>query len=322
MRSHHTPSPAALLAALALTACGAQAGPGEGPGGQTVTVTVSPGGVELQPGQTTRFAAAVTGTADLAVTWEVQETQGGSIDQAGLYTAPGSAGVYHVRAVSRADPTRSGTATITVNVPPAGAVAISPRTTTVAAGGTVTFTATVTNLPSSAVTWSVQETGCGTVTSAGVYTAPATGRTCHVIATSVSDSTRSDTATITVTAPVAVSISPATVTVDACRTQTFTATVTGTTDQVVTWSVTEGAAGGTVTSGGVYTAPQLAGTYHVVATSRASSAARATATVTVRDRVLSVAVDPASVSVDAGGSLQFRATINTTCGSFLATGIP
>lgn len=83
---------------------------------------------------------------------------------------------------------------------------------------------------------------------------------------------------------VAVSVSPTTasfVVGGATQTQTFTATVTGNANTSVTWSVTEGAAGGSITTGGVYTAPATPGTYHVVATSVADATKSAMATVTV-----------------------------------------
>jgi hypothetical protein len=48
-----------------------------------------------------------------------------------------------------------------------------------------------------------------------------------------------------------------------------------------TWTVEEGEAGGTVTSGGVYVAPSAAGTYHLVATSVADPSKAATATIAV-----------------------------------------
>jgi hypothetical protein len=81
---------------------------------------------------------------------------------------------------------------------------------------------------------------------------------------------------------VTVTISPENVTLNTGGTQTFTATVTGTTNTAVTWSVQEGDAGGTITTtGGVYTAPNTAGTYHVVATSQDDPTKFATATVTV-----------------------------------------
>ncbi|HVW26957.1 MAG TPA: hypothetical protein VHC69_16430 [Polyangiaceae bacterium] len=61
----------------------------------------------------------------------------------------------------------------------------------------------------------------------------------------------------------------------------FTAIVTGVTDRTVNWTVTEGTAGGSVSSAGRYTAPSTSGTYHVVATSASNKSLSATATVTV-----------------------------------------
>jgi Galactose oxidase, central domain/Kelch motif len=49
----------------------------------------------------------------------------------------------------------------------------------------------------------------------------------------------------------------------------------------VTWNVQEGAAGGTVTADGVYTAPNTTGTFHLVATSIANPSVSATAPVKV-----------------------------------------
>ena len=57
----------------------------------------------------------MTGTANHAVSWSVQEgAAGGSISATGVYTAPGTPNTYHVVATSQADPTKSGSATITV----------------------------------------------------------------------------------------------------------------------------------------------------------------------------------------------------------------
>jgi hypothetical protein len=80
---------------------------------------------------------------------------------------------------------------------------------------------------------------------------------------------------------VALSVAPTTASLLSSGTQTFTASVTGTTNTAVTWAVQEGTPGGTITSGGLYTAPGAAGTYHVVATSVADTSKSATATVTV-----------------------------------------
>ncbi|NPC50998.1 chitinase [Corallococcus sp. AB032C] len=85
----------------------------------------------------------------------------------------------------------------------------------------------------------------------------------------------------TSTTGVSVSVTPASVTLSRGGVQTFTALVTGNTNTAVTWSVQEGATGGTVTTSGTYTAPQTAGTYHVVATSKADTTKKATADVVV-----------------------------------------
>ena len=62
--------------------------------------------------------------------------------------------------------------------------------------------------------------------------------------------------------------------------RTFTASVNGSLSTAVTWSVVE-SGGGSITQGGVYTAPATPGTYTVKATSRADAAASGTARVPV-----------------------------------------
>ena len=74
-------------------------------------------------------------------------------------------------------------------------------------------------------------------------------------------------------------------------TTTFTASVVGPSNTAVNWSVQEGASGGTITSGGLYTAPATHGTYHVVATSAADATRTATATLTVTSGGLGVTVN-------------------------------
>ncbi len=142
------------------------------------------------------------------------------------------------------------------------AVTVTPSAPSTAPGGTINFQASVTGTTtgqSTAVTWSVQEAGGGTVSSTGVYTAPATMGTYHVVATSMADTTKTGTAAATVAPPppIAVSISPSVTSVLPAGTATFSATVTGITggqSSAVTWSVLE-LGGGTVDASGHYTAP-------------------------------------------------------------------
>jgi hypothetical protein len=79
-------------------------------------------------------------------------------------------------------------------------VSVSPSAPTVAFLHTQQFTATVTgtNGPSQAVTWAATQ---GTITAAGLYTAPTSGTTDTVTATSIENSAISGAAMITVQAP-------------------------------------------------------------------------------------------------------------------------
>jgi hypothetical protein len=144
------------------------------------------------------FAATVTGTADDGVVWSVQEgPSGGSVTSTGEYTAPATAGTYHVVAASHADTTWQQVAAVTVTGP--SVVTISPPSATVDACRSVAFTAMVSGNGNQSVVWPVLEGSAGgTITTAGVYTAPTTGGTFHAVATSVADPTKTDQKTVTV----------------------------------------------------------------------------------------------------------------------------
>lgn len=104
---------AVLLAAIA-AGCAGQIGSGGG-SGQGVEIALQPSAALLGVGQVQAFQALVTGTIDTAVIWTISEgASGGSIDSGGTYLAPASPGVYHVAATSRADPTRTEVAAVTV----------------------------------------------------------------------------------------------------------------------------------------------------------------------------------------------------------------
>jgi hypothetical protein len=215
------------LALAGLSACAAQVGTGGSAFAQTVAVSVDPGAATLAPGQTTQLTATVTGSTDAAVTWQVDEAGGGSVDASGLYTAPAATGTFHVRATSHAAPDVYAEATFTVATPPAGTVLVSPATAAVAGCTTQTFSATVSGAAGTAVTWTVAEGSAGgTVSAAGVYTAPSTAGTYHVVATSVASGAATATATVTVRDRIdGITLTPTTVAVAAGGTQQFTANI-------------------------------------------------------------------------------------------------
>lgn len=93
--------------------------PGGNPTGE-FSLTLSPTEIQLQTATTYGFACTVTGATDKTCTWKVTEAAGGTVTDAGVYTAPTVAGVYHLVATSKADTTKSATATITTVAPKSG----------------------------------------------------------------------------------------------------------------------------------------------------------------------------------------------------------
>ena len=173
----------------------------------TVTgVTVSCPATSLLLGASAGCAAKVTGTGSYSsgVTWS---TSLGSISVTGVLTAPLSVlgTSITVKATSVQDPTRSGTAVISLSQSSSiTAVSLACQATSLAGGGTTTCTPTVTGSGSfsKSVTFS---TSAGTITSGGVLTAPTTGTSVTVKATSVQDPTKSATAVIALSSKLSMS---------------------------------------------------------------------------------------------------------------------
>jgi len=143
------------------------------------------------------------------------------------------------------------------------------------------------------VAWSVEEAGGGTVTSAGLYTAPSGLGTFHLRATSVADTNVFGRATITVSHPsgIGVTVTPSSLTLPVHGSRTFQAVVTNSPDTTVTWSVDE-SVGGSITDLGLYTASATSGTFHVRATTIADPTVFAEATVTVTASTVTVSAQP------------------------------
>jgi hypothetical protein len=267
-----------------------------------VVVSVSPGTASVASGGQQQFNASVTGSSNTTVSWSASS---GRISSSGLYVAPALAGTYAVTATSSADATKSASATITVAPPPQVSITVSPGTASVASGGQQQFNASVTGSSNTAVTWFASS---GTVSSNGLYVAPALAGTYAVTATSAADPTKSASATITVAPPpqVSITVSPGTASVASGGQQQFSASVTGSSNTAVAWF----ASSGTVSSSGLYVAPALAGTYAVTATSSADPTKSASATITVAPPPqVSITISPGTASVAGGGQQQFTAYV-------------
>ena len=227
----------------------------------SVSISVNPTTISLNGGGSQQFTAAVTGSSNTSVTWSMSPSVG-TLTSGGQYTAPASITTQQtvtVTATAAADTGKSASAVVTLTPPAASVVVtVGPGSVSLSAGQQQQFTATVTGSTQTGVTWSMSPS-VGTLTSGGLYNAPAsitTQQTVTVKAVSVADASKSASAVITLTpatAAVTVSVSPGNVSLSAGQQQQFTATVTGSTQTGVTWSMNPQV--GTLTSGGLYTAP-------------------------------------------------------------------
>jgi hypothetical protein len=299
-----------------------------------ITVAISPTAATVSPGGQQQFAATVTGTNDKSVTWNVTGTgciayYCGTITSRGLYTAPSAAPnppVVTVTAYSHADPSKSASATVALSTPIV--VTVSPASVQLVVGQQQQFSATVTGTGNTAVTWSVWGAGCsgaacGTITTKGLYTAPATVPSppaVTVTATAAADSSKTGSSTVTLIPSVSVSVSPASIHVAPGAQQQFSATVVGTGNQVVTWGLSgpgcSGLTCGQITATGLYTAPKNIPSPNVVtvtAISLANPAASGTATVYVgAGSPVVVTVSPSSATVLVTQTQQFSAQVTGT----------
>ena len=196
-----------LFAIAICTGCGSSSSSGP----QKINVTVSPNANPVTVGVnlTQQFTASVSGTSNQAVTWSVSGASCtgaacGTISPTGLYTAPAAVlmnpATVTVTATSQADTNQFRNVNVRiVDI----LVSVLPSSATVALNGTQQFVAQ--SNPVAPVTWSVSGNGCagaacGTVSSTGLYTAPAAlpnPTTVTVKATSTAETSQSGSALVT-----------------------------------------------------------------------------------------------------------------------------
>jgi len=170
----------------------------------------------------------VNGIADQSVFWEIVEatpksgdSTHGFISNGGVYIAPTtvpSPANVTIKAVSGADPTKSGTAAVTLQAGPATSVSITGGSGEVPTFGSTQFTATVTGNLNMAVTWQVNGvTGggpqTGAISTTGLFKAPNSvpvlasgnngGQTSQVVVTAISqaDTTAMDSVLVKIVPP-------------------------------------------------------------------------------------------------------------------------
>src|SRR5690348_2709776 len=211
-----------------------------------ISVTISPPSATIPLGQRASFAAIVTGTSNLAVTWSVNGISNGN-STFGQVCAPSSnpcapptgnetnidflapsvqpqSNIVMLAATSIADPSKSASALITITSPQQVSVNIAPFYSFLDPSQQFQFFAAITGTANQSFSWGVASAvpgqgcsgaSCGTIDNAGNYTAPATAPSPNAIsifATSLADPSASATATVALlSGPVIETILPSSV---------------------------------------------------------------------------------------------------------------
>ena len=282
-----------------------------------VVVSVSPATATIHmPNRTQQFTATVLNATNPAVMWSVSPIGAGTIDQTGLYTPPSPLLVQTVTitATSQLDSTKSASAV--VNLLP---IILTPADINIYGGYADPITS---NLP---VNWSVSPSALGTIAANGVFaTSPnVTGnQQATVTATLQSDPTASASIVINIYSPGY--ISPTSVSLYGGQNQALYVCVANT---PVTQSCASSASTLTITPAGagvvtphdaflvsdVYYAPAVIPvpqTVVVTATDASNSLISFSSTITLLPPT--VAVSPATITLDAGQTEQYFATLKNS----------
>lgn len=263
-----------------------------------VAVTVDPMAVTIPVASVRQITARVIGTPKTQVTWSVNGIAGGNlslgtISSSGLYTAPSAPPIgwtVTVKATSVADPSASASCNITIRNQAPFVMSVAPN---LLPPGPFTLTVSGSRFVSGAqVLWNgvplattfvspTQLTATGNVTTLADATITVANPGPAAVSAGL---------TVSVVSKIAVSVSPGFASVLAGGAQQFQATVSGSPNQIVAWKVNGVTGGdpsfGTITPGGLYTAPTVipvAGTATVAAVSAADGITQGTATVNIQD---------------------------------------
>jgi len=211
-------------------------------------------------------------------------------------------------------------------------VTIVPSSATVPLGDTQQFAATVTGSSNPSVSWLVNNAvggnvTVGTISTAGLYQAPASLPSSAVTVTAVSNANGATSASLVITLAgsgtpaISVTSTPAGVTnIYTSATQQFSATVVGETNTAVNWLVNNIAGGnataGTIDTTGLYTAPSTVPSPALVTITAVSQAsASVTGSYPVTIVTTPQANPPSPQTISPGSSANYSLSLNANTGN-------
>jgi uncharacterized protein (DUF1800 family) len=283
---------------------------------QAQTITVTPASPYLGVGLTQQFSAAVTGLSSTAVTWSltgmspVNNPKLGTITSTGLYTAPAVPPAQNPVTVNATGSDGRTVGIAYVLVEPLGPTLTSVTPSPVNVG---TYTVTINGKGFAKGAGVLAGTGAGAVSlsvtfvSSTQLTANGYQGSAGSVPFKVANPGTLYSNTVNVTFVTPITVTPSTANVALGASKTFSAG-----GQTVTWTATAGS----ITSGGVYTAPAtMPSSPSVTITATAASAATGTAKVTLTQPLTQVAPPTFSPSAGTYTAAQSVTISSTTTGA-------
>jgi Trypsin len=261
---------------------------------------ISPRDATVGVGEVRSFQATVQGNA-VSVRWD---SSAGRVNANGEFVAPAQIGVVTLTATSLENPALRDQVNITIT-PSVSSVSLTPLEPKIVVGERLRFSSQVIGKgnPRQTVRW---KASAGTMDGDGWFTAPAQPGSVEITATSLEDERRMARTTVAVQSAIAgLEVTPSQVTLNVNASQRFAARVDGWGVTGVRWETSAGS----ITSEGVYTAPNIAGVYAVTAISLDDDAKRASAVVTVTNPDSRLEITPRDATLEAVDTLTFQATV-------------
>lgn len=262
------------------------------------TDTVTQGVLAVRPHNPTVLqGGTVQFTSNNQASWS---TSCGNITANGLFTAPFKNYPWGCRILATATDGSGQTSASTTTV--TSPLAVTPATASTLARSTQQFSATQSS------TWA---TTCGTIDGSGLFTAPTTQMRCTITATAATGPPYTAQVVDSIWVPTD-TVSPASPTVAEGGTQQFTGT------NPSAWS----ASCGTISSGGLYTAPLVPGPCNIIATATDGSGLTGSTRASV---VSPISITPIAATTLINRAQQFTSTVQSnwsaTCGAIDANGL-
>jgi len=281
------------------------------------TITTQPQNQTVIQGQSASFSVAASGTTPLSYQWYFNGTAMSGATSSGLSLTnvqTAQAGSYSVVVSNVAGTVTSGTATLTVNVPPT--ITTQPQNQTVTQGQSASFSVAASGTTPLSYQWYFNGTALSGATSSGLSLSNVQSNNIgsySVVVSNIAGSVTSSTATLTVYFPPGITGQPQDQAVTQGQIATFAVTAKGSKPLNYQWycngAALSDATDSTLALSNVQTT--LAGSYTVTVSNVAGSASSSAAMLTVYVPP-SITSQPQSQAVAAGQNVTFAVSASGT----------